>query len=119
MLAQMERFGGYFIATTNLKDDLDPACLRRFDLKTKFAYLRPEQAVAMAQAYAGKLGISDDANVLDHVANFGNLTPGDFATVSRQATFRKVSGVEDFVERLAAESNLKAAGMGNPKRWIL
>lgn len=119
MLAQMERFGGYFIATTNLKDDLDPACLRRFDLKTKFDYLRPEQALAMAQAYAGKLGISDDANVLDHVADFGNLTPGDFAAVSRQATFRKVSGVEDFVERLAAESNLKAAGMGNPKRWIL
>lgn len=119
MLAQMERFGGYFIATTNLKDDLDPACLRRFDLKTKFDYLRPEQAVAMAQAYAGKLGISDDANVLDHVADFGNLTPGDFAAVGRQATFRKLSGTEDFVERLAVESNLKAAGMGNPKRWIL
>lgn len=119
MLAQMERFGGYFIATTNLKDDLDPACLRRFDLKTKFDYLRPEQAVAMAQAYAGKLGISDDANVLDRVADFGDLTPGDFAAVSRQATFRQVSGVEDFVERLAVESNLKAAGMGNPKRWIL
>ncbi len=119
MLAQMERFGGYFIATTNLKDDLDPACLRRFDLKTKFDYLRPEQAVAMAQAYAGKLGISDDANVLDHVADFGNLTPGDFAAVGRQAAFRKLSGAEDFVERLAVESNLKAAGMGNPKRWIL
>lgn len=119
MLAQMERFGGYFIATTNLKDDLDPACLRRFDLKTKFDYLRPEQAVAMAQAYAGKLGFTDDASVLDHVADFGNLTPGDFAAVGRQATFRKLSGTEDFVERLAVESNLKAAGMGNPKRWIL
>lgn len=119
MLAQMERFGGYFIATTNLKDDLDPACLRRFDLKTKFDYLRPEQAVAMAQAYAGKLGFTDDASVLDHVADFGNLTPGDFAAVSRQAAFKKLSSTKDFVERLAVESNLKAAGMGNPKRWIL
>lgn len=119
MLAQMERFGGYFIATTNLKDDLDPACLRRFDLKTKFDYLRPDQAVAMAQAYASKLGLPDNSSVLEHVADLGSLTPGDFAAVSRQATFRKVSGVEDFVERLAAESNLKAAGMGNPKRWIL
>lgn len=119
MLAQMERFGGYFIATTNLKDDLDPACLRRFDLKTKFDYLRPDQAVAMAQAYASKLGLPDNSSVLEHVADFGSLTPGDFAAVSRQATFRQVSGVEDFVERLAAESNLKAAGMGNPKRWIL
>lgn len=119
MLAQMERFGGYFIATTNLKDDLDPACLRRFDLKTKFDYLRPEQAVAMAQAYAGKLGFTDDASVLDHVADFGNLTPGDFAAVSRQAAFKKLSSTKDFVERLAVESNLKAAGMENPKRWIL
>lgn len=119
MLAQMERFGGYFIATTNLKDDLDPACLRRFDLKTKFDYLRPDQAVAMAQAYASKLGLPDNSSVLEHVADLGSLTPGDFAAVSRQATFRQVSGVEDFVERLAVESNLKAAGMGNPKRWIL
>ena len=119
MLAQMERFGGYFIATTNLKDDLDPACLRRFDLKTNFDYLRPDQAVAMAQAYASKLGLPDNSSVLEHVADLGSLTPGDFAAVSRQATFRQVSGVEDFVERLAVESNLKAAGMGNPKRWIL
>lgn len=119
MLAQMERYGGYFIATTNLKDDLDPACLRRFDLKTKFDYLRPEQAVAMAKAYAGKLGLTDGVEALDRVADFGNLTPGDFAAVGRQATFRKLSGTEDFVERLAVESNLKAAGMGNPKRWIL
>lgn len=119
MLAQMERYGGYFIATTNLKDDLDPACLRRFDLKTKFDYLRPEQAVAMARAYAGKLGLTDGVEALDRVADFGNLTPGDFAAVGRQATFRKLSGTEDFVERLAVESNLKAAGMGNPKRWIL
>lgn len=119
MLAQMERYGGYFIATTNLKDDLDPACLRRFDLKTKFDYLRPEQAVAMAKAYAGKLGLTDGVEALDRVADFGNLTPGDFAAVGRQAAFRKLSGAEDFVERLAVESNLKAAGMGNPKRWIL
>lgn len=119
MLAQMERYGGYFIATTNLKDDLDPACLRRFDLKTKFDYLRPEQAVAMAKAYAGKLGLTDGVEALDRVADFGNLTPGDFAAVGRQAAFRKLSGAEDFVERLAVESNLKATGMGNPKRWIL
>ena len=59
MLAQMERYGGYFIATLNLKDDLDPACLRRFDLKTKFDYLRPEQAIAIARACTGKLGLTE------------------------------------------------------------
>jgi len=44
MLVQMESFDGIFIATTNLIDNLDKACLRRFDLKLEFGYLLPEQA---------------------------------------------------------------------------
>ena len=88
MLAQMERYGGYFIATMNLKDDLDPACLRRFDLKTKFDYLRSEQAIAIARAYTGKLGLTEGCEELHRVADFGNLTPGDFAAVGRQAAVR-------------------------------
>lgn len=43
MLVQMESFNGIFIATTNLMDNLDPASLRRFDLKMEFTYLKPEQ----------------------------------------------------------------------------
>ena len=44
LLTQIENFEGVFIATTNLMDLLDPAALRRFDLKTKFDFLKLEQA---------------------------------------------------------------------------
>ena len=39
MLTQMESFAGIFIASTNLRDNLDQAALRRFDLKIKFDFL--------------------------------------------------------------------------------
>jgi transitional endoplasmic reticulum ATPase len=44
MLTQMEAFPGIFVASTNLMDNLDPAALRRFDIKVKFGYLTAEQA---------------------------------------------------------------------------
>ena len=44
MLTQMECFNGIFIASTNLMGSLDPAALRRFDMKVKFDYLKPAQA---------------------------------------------------------------------------
>ena len=41
MLTQMESYRGLFIASTNLMQGLDQATLRRFDLKVKFDFLRP------------------------------------------------------------------------------
>lgn len=42
LLTQMENFKGVFIAATNFNDMLDNACRRRFALKLKFNYLKPE-----------------------------------------------------------------------------
>ena len=53
------------------------------------------------------------------MADFGNLTLGYFAAIGRQAAFKKLAGAEDFVAKLVTESDLRAAGMGNPKQWIL
>jgi len=36
LLTRMEAFEGLFVCSTNLIDDLDPAALRRFDLKVRF-----------------------------------------------------------------------------------
>ena len=44
LLKQMEQFDGLFICATNLMDRFDPAALLRFDLKTQFNCLRPDQA---------------------------------------------------------------------------
>ena len=38
MLTQIERFEGLMVVSTNLIEVLDPAALRRFDLKLKFDY---------------------------------------------------------------------------------
>lgn len=56
-LTQMENFPGVFVASTNLIDGFDPAALRRFDLKAKFDYLRPEQAVDLLGAYLAQAGL--------------------------------------------------------------
>ncbi|MFM2053705.1 MAG: hypothetical protein RL456_1742, partial [Pseudomonadota bacterium] len=52
MLQGMERFGGVFICTTNLFEDLDEAALRRFTFKIRFMPLKAEQRVRMFVAEA-------------------------------------------------------------------
>lgn len=107
MLAQLESFSGYFIATTNLIDTLDPASLRRFDLKAKFDFLRDEQTVALAKKMLEGFGIALDEGAESLLRMRRNLTPGDFASVRRQAAFRKLESAADFVRRLGDESKLK------------
>ena len=57
LLTQMEAYPGVFIAATNLMDDLDPAALRRFDLKVRFDYLRQDQAWPLFSRHAHSLGL--------------------------------------------------------------
>jgi SpoVK/Ycf46/Vps4 family AAA+-type ATPase len=107
MLTQMETFDGTFIASTNLIDKLDPAALRRFDLKVKFDYLRPEQAWVMFQDTARKLGLKVDADNRGALNTLNVLTPGDFAAVIRQARLRHPSSARDLLDRLEAECQVK------------
>jgi SpoVK/Ycf46/Vps4 family AAA+-type ATPase len=44
----MESFEGILICATNLKDNLDPATMRRFDFKINFDHLQTEQAALLA-----------------------------------------------------------------------
>ena len=107
MLVQMESFDGIFIATTNLIDNLDKACLRRFDLKLEFGYLLPEQAQNLFKKECTLLKVKFDENAAKKVSNLGLLTPGDFASVRRQAKFRPIKNGDDFCYRLELEVALK------------
>ena len=107
MLVQMESFEGIFIATTNLIDNLDKACLRRFDLKLEFGYLLPEQAQNLFKKECALLKVKFDENASKKVSNLGLLAPGDFASVRRQAKFRPIKNGEDFCHRLELEVALK------------
>lgn len=107
MLTQMESFEGVFIASTNLMSSLDAAALRRFDLKMRFDYLKPDQAWLMFTDTASKLGLQIEASLQKSVAALGMLTPGDFAAVARQARLRKIAGCTDLLSRLASECAIK------------
>ncbi len=79
MLTWMESHPLPFACTTNMKDRLDQASLRRFTFKCCFDYLRPEQ-VAMAFRYFFRQEMPGHSGT-----RLCNLTPGDFAVVRRKA----------------------------------
>jgi SpoVK/Ycf46/Vps4 family AAA+-type ATPase len=109
MLQGMERFGGLFICTTNLFDDLDAAALRRFTFKVRFKPLSAEQRVAMFVAEA--LGGSAEAITQEQctrLAALDQLAPGDFAAVRRQVEILG-EGLEPdaFLAQLESEHRVK------------
>ncbi|UZE94426.1 AAA family ATPase [Alkalimarinus alittae] len=108
MLTQMESFSGVFIATTNLMDGIDQAALRRFDLKVKFDYLKPDQAWKLLARQCKSLGLPKPAVIhkpsLDGLIN---LTPGDFAAVARRHRFQPITSAKDMIDALAGECSIK------------
>ena len=115
MLCQLESFQGVFIASTNLKESLDQASLRRFDLKVKFDYLRREQSVTMFRDSLTLLGLQPDPNAERRVGSLRNLTPGDVAAALRQAQLSGASTAMAFAEMLVGECVIK---VGGPRRGI-
>ena len=108
MLTQMEGFAGVFIASTNLMGGLDPAALRRFDLKVRLDYLRQDQAWALLLRHCAQLGLpAPGATEQARLAHLRQLTPGDFAAVLRQQRFRPLTRAQALVDALEAECALK------------
>ncbi len=111
MLTQMEMFPGLFIASTNLMGDLDPATLRRFDVKLRFDYLKPGQARGMLACQCADLGLSEpDEAALAAIERMPVLTPGDFAVVRRKARICGIASVTDLLAVLVEECALKEDG---------
>ncbi len=108
MLIQMESFNGFFIASTNLMDDLDPAALRRFDLKVRFGYLSIDQSIQLLHRYCTQLGLSGPAETdIQALQRLTRLAPGDFATAARQHRFRPFTTASELIGILQAECTLK------------
>ncbi|RIZ65352.1 MAG: AAA family ATPase [Methylococcales bacterium] len=95
LLTQMEDFDGIFICTTNLMERIDQAALRRFDFKVKFDYLTVEQRWNLFKQETQRLGtlLPKDSEILapikQQIQHLTQLTPGDFAVLSRQAKFQE------------------------------
>lgn len=108
MLTQMESFSGIFIASTNLMEGLDQAALRRFDLKVKFDFLKPEQAGELLCQFCTQLEIPRPAQEqLVQLKRLHKLTPGDFAAVVRQNRFRPIGSSSALIAALESECAVK------------
>lgn len=105
MLAQLERFEGLFFATTNLKDQLDPACLRRFSHKVGFGYLNPDQVWSLFQQECQRQGAAADdiAPFEQAVRRLQRATPGDFAVVVKQFAYEQAASPAEFLAQLEKE----------------
>lgn len=117
MLTQIERFEGLMVVSTNLIEVLDPAALRRFDLKLKFDYLTLKQRLDFAKQQAEILGLpllsKED---LSQIESLNLLTPGDFSAVARRHQFSPFQKVQDWLNALQGECEVKPAFSATTRR---
>ena len=110
LLTQMEAYSGVFVASTNLLDSMDPAALRRFDLKIHFGYMKPHQILTMFKEVSRTLSLEPSGEALPLVQGMASLTPGDFANIVRQSRLSPLMSEGDLVARLQTECRLKRDG---------
>ena len=80
LLTQMEDFEYPLIMTTNLKERIDKASMRRFIFKIKFDYMKPENIIAGIKEYFGEqFSLTEEQlNKLPH------LCAGDFSLIKKK-----------------------------------
>jgi hypothetical protein len=118
MLTQLETFGGTLFVTSNWAERLDPASLRRFDLKVEFDAMRPQQALQMLGHLCERIGIAFDAAAV-RPGDLDSMTPGLFSLVLRQARFRPVTDLNDLIGRLRAEAARAAGDSRRPMGFLV
>ena len=117
MLSWMERTPVPFVATTNLRDNLDPATARRFLFKIEFMALDAVRAAKLFTHYFQQPAPPD-------LGRLEGLTPGDFALVARKARLLGETRASALIEMLSLEADSKPArraapiGFGNPSSAI-
>jgi hypothetical protein len=95
-LAAMDAHTGPVAATTNRIDRLDPACLRRFDLKIRLSPLTAKQA---GDAFTFFFGLEAPREVAD----LEGLTCGDYAVVRHRMEFQGDTTDATFLCRMLGE----------------
>jgi SpoVK/Ycf46/Vps4 family AAA+-type ATPase len=106
-LARMGRFPGTFVCTTNLFDELDPAILRRFQFRMRFAALRPEQASVMFET---TFGLPAPAELRE----LSGLVPADYANVKRQLRImRDCNTAPQLMQLLKVEAMTRQGRIGS------
>jgi len=111
LLQQMERFGGIFIAATNLIGQLDAAAMRCFNFKLQFRTLEHTQRRSLfaREALGDARRVGEIAPALGaRLDALDMLTQGDFANVVRQRDLLgDTPSPKDFLRRLIVECRHK------------
>jgi transitional endoplasmic reticulum ATPase len=121
-LAQMEKFRGILICTTNRLDDLDHATLRRFNHKIEFHYLTPEGNLIFYQRFFETLnGSTLNQDQKTFLNTMKNLAPGDFKVVRDRFSFcgREEVTSQVLLEALKEEARLKQVYLKEKKVGFL
>ncbi|MBR3880045.1 MAG: AAA family ATPase, partial [Mailhella sp.] len=81
----LERCRGFCICTTNRREQLDPAAMRRFSHKLEFRYADSAQVLALYEALLAPLCEGELPDALRRrLTNMSCLAPGDFHAVRAQ-----------------------------------
>jgi SpoVK/Ycf46/Vps4 family AAA+-type ATPase len=124
LLEQLGEFQGVVVVATNRMDAIDPAALRRLDIKVHFEALTPNQVRAGFEKLCNALQIPCSEEDLQKVSGLSGITPGDFACIARRFGFSKVPTTANGLitlleEELALKSPIKqpmgfVGKVGNP-----
>lgn len=120
LLTQMDTFDGVFLCATNRIDSLDPASLRRFDVRVKLDYLDRAQRLTLFGRALAELCIDIHTTpggdpALGGLDRLHNLTPGDFTTVVRRGKLlNDIRTPQALLAALEAEARAKGDGSRVP-----
>lgn len=82
LLTNMETFHGMLICSTNFKQAVDSAAIRRFNIKLEFDYLTPDGAEVFYRRFMDSLVSTRPSRLdLERLRTFPGLAPGDFKVV--------------------------------------
>ena len=100
------------MVATNRLDAIDPAALRRLDIKIHFEALKPIQVRAGFVSLCNALQLACSEDELQKVSVLFGITPGDFACIARRLGFAMAPTTADGLitlleEELALKSPIK------------
>lgn len=113
-LTALEECRGICICTTNRRDRMDSAVMRRFSHKVGFGYSKPEQAKVLYSAMLAPIvGTELPESLEASLSVMKRLTPGDFHAVRAQMFHAEGALTHDVLIRaLRREQDLKLDSQG-------
>lgn len=109
-LTALEECRGFCICTTNRRENMDQAVMRRFSHKIAFTYSKPEQVITLYNTLLAPL-VSRQISIelKSKLQVMSRLTPGDFHTVRSRMLFNEGYELDhsDLLNALSKEQDLK------------